>query len=228
MSQTPSSNSGLHDIIIEESPPAYSLYPNSGEQSMAFGPNRPFGNNSTQGTPQLQQNNYQATSNQNTNQSQFHQPQFHQPQFHQPQLNQPQLHQPPLHQPFLQNYNPQCNNNNLVHGITRPAIPINTQVITTPFRYITNQINQFTSPRINNNFAQMARPQNNVIYVKPGDSSIGGLLCPKCQGKIYTKLITNLKKFFAKYLTIYIFYLGSGKLSNKLCNRCQGVGRIFN
>ncbi|CAB4475232.1 hypothetical protein RhiirA5_504031 [Rhizophagus irregularis] len=210
MSQTPSSNAGLHDIIMEESPPAYTPYPNSGEQSMAFGPNRPFGNNATQNTPQQQQNNYQTTSNQNTYQPQpqFHQPQFHQPQFHQPQFRQPQFHQPPLHQPLLQNYNPQYHgyNNNLSHGVTRPintAIPINTQVITTPFRYITNQINQFASTRVNNDFVQMVRPQNNVIYVKPGDSSIGGFLCPKCQGL--------------------------GKLSNKqLCNKCQGIGRLFN
>lgn len=187
MSQTPSSNAGLHDIIMEESPPAYTPYPNSGEQSMAFGPNRPFGNNATQNTPQQQQNNYQTTSNQNTYQPQ---PQFHQPQFH----------QPPLHQPLLQNYNPQYHgyNNNLAHGVTRPintAIPINTQVITTPFRYITNQINQFASTRVNNDFVQMARPQNNVIYVKPGDSSIGGFLCPKCQGKNLYKAYNKFKMF---------------------------------
>ncbi|GBC04929.1 hypothetical protein RclHR1_05950013 [Rhizophagus clarus] len=196
MSQTPNSNTGLHDIIMEESPPAYTPYPNSGEQSMAFGPNRPFGDNATQNTPPQQQQD--TTTNQNMIRPQFNQSQFHQS----------RLHQPPLHQPPLQNYNPQYHNynNNLVHGVTRPisaVIPVNTQVITTPLRYITNQINHITSPRTNNNFVQMVRPQNNVIYVKPGDSSIGGLLCPRCQGV--------------------------GKLSNKqLCNRCQGVGRVFN
>ncbi|CAG8707954.1 9401_t:CDS:2, partial [Cetraspora pellucida] len=45
MSQQPSNSSSsttMHDIITEEAPPAYSPFPNSGEQSMAFGPTRAF------------------------------------------------------------------------------------------------------------------------------------------------------------------------------------------
>src|SRR3954447_22862293 len=113
MSQPPSSNANLHDIITEESPPAYTPYPNSGEQSMAFGPNRPFSDNSTQNIPQQQQNNYQVPPNQYVN------------------------------QPSSQNYNVQYTNNNSVYrptytptyAPTQVVIPINTQAITTPLHY---------------------------------------------------------------------------------------------
>jgi hypothetical protein len=152
MSQPPSSKINLHDIITEESPPAYTPYPNSGEQSMAFGPNRPFAdNNSTQNIPQRPPNNYyQVPPNQH--------------------INQP-------------NYNVQYSNNNSVCGgnaaysFARPTYSpthaVIPQVITTPLHYVTNSINNFT---------QITRPQGNVIYVKPGDSSIGGWICPNCQG----------------------------------------------
>src|SRR5581483_6968264 len=72
MSHSPSSNSNLHDIITEESPPAYTPYPNSGEQSMAFGPRRPLAdNNATQDIPQQQQNNYEVLLNQDRNHIQY-------------------------------------------------------------------------------------------------------------------------------------------------------------
>src|ERR1043166_6067065 len=152
MSQPSNSNANLNDIITEESPPAYTPYPNSGEQSMAFGPNRPFAdNNSTQNIPQQLQNNYyQVPPNQYVN------------------------------QPPLQNYNVQYTNNNPVYGgkvvysFERPTpyTPV-TQVIAAPLHYMANSINNFT---------QITRPQSNIVYTKPGNPSIGGWLCSNCQG----------------------------------------------
>ncbi|RIA93974.1 hypothetical protein C1645_803771 [Glomus cerebriforme] len=242
MSHIPSSNSNLHDIITEESPPAYTRYPNSGEQSMAFGPSRPFTDNATQIISQQQQNNPLPPSNQyinlppSSNQNINPPPPSNQYINSPPPSNQYINSTPPSNQyinspppsnqyinpiplpnqhinrppspnqhmiqpsPPLQNYNIQYYNynNNPICGVARPTrtiIPINTQVITGPLRYITNQINQITPPHI-------LRSQNNVIFAKPGNSSIGGWLCPNCQG--------------------------SGKANNhQLCVRCNGVGRIF-
>ncbi|CAI2189739.1 365_t:CDS:2 [Funneliformis geosporum] len=221
MSHSSSSNVNIQDIITEESPPAYTQYPNLGEQSMAFGPNRPFENNTTQSVPQQQQIIYQA-------------PNQH-------------INQPPLqnYNAYFHNNN-SAGGGNVIYSVVRPTftttntiipvIPINSQVNTSILRYppgyVCSKCNNtgykgpgkmckdcwrsfgfhptgtttYSSPGINNSITQITRPQqSNIVYARPGDPSIGGRLCPICQGS------------------------GKGNLyiNQQLCPGCQGIGRVF-
>src|SRR6266498_1986684 len=210
MSQSSSSNANIQDIITEESPPAYTQYPNLGEQSMAFGPNRPFGDNTTQNFPQYQQNtppNQQILPNQqNIPPNQQNIP----PNQH--------INRPPLQNHNAYNY---INNNsvgggNVIYNVTRPTFTTtNTVIPTSTLRYPpgyfclkcdntgykrsgrtckkcwrTFASHTYSSPGINNNITQISYPQqnNNVLYVRPGDPSIGGWLCSNCHGKFIIKI----------------------------------------
>ncbi|KAG9294610.1 hypothetical protein G9A89_008089 [Geosiphon pyriformis] len=234
----------VQDIINEEPSPAYSPYPTQGEQSIGFGPQRPWGRSQQQ----LGEVSQQTQQRPNTPQSMY----YHQ----NPQPT-------PLHQPYYHghaaSYNSQMPNSFLATQLRYPSGYICSKCQNSGYKkpgkpcrkcwelfgpastlqlyrggghsnYYCSSVshNQHSRPHTRHP-AQSVRPcynntdgislqlypggsstvlnnsRNNVILVKPGDASIGGLLCATCQGS------GQSSSFF----------------STGICLRCRGVGRTF-
>ncbi|CAG8531440.1 8980_t:CDS:2 [Racocetra persica] len=161
MSQQPSNNSSsttMHDIITEEAPPAYSPFPNSGEQSMAFGLSRAFETTPYQSPQQIRPSAsihiYSGPSNSYYQTTQ--QPVIYQ---------QVSTNPPPL---------PPRNNTASTSNLT----------LRYPAGYTCSTCNNTGYIRQRTKCQQcwksFAVP--NVIYTSPGNPVIGGRLCTHCRG----------------------------------------------
>ncbi|RHZ79234.1 hypothetical protein Glove_150g61 [Diversispora epigaea] len=206
MSQAPNQNApmnSLNDVINEEAPPAYTPYPNSGETSMLFGPNRIYGE-----TP------YQPP-----------QPQV----YYCPNT----IVYPPIHPispitsaeiRYPAGYIcPICN----CTGYERPGMicqqclnlfgtpsssssthatyPYHHHQVYPPLPPSPSGISTIPSASMIHGNGFGGYGGSGVIYLRPGDPTIGGRICPTCKGK-------GREKFL---------------FEKPLCSQCQGIGRIF-
>ncbi|CAG8700416.1 7136_t:CDS:2, partial [Acaulospora morrowiae] len=153
------SPTALQDVISEESPPAYSPYPNSGERSMAFGPTRAFGDTPYQ--PLAQSTSPFPTYT--VNSTIIGTGGMYVPPIMQSQVT--AIHYPPGF------FCTKCNNT----GYESPGVVCQPCVSSygIPSDRAYSGIEFMTINTING---------GNVIYTRPGDPSIGGHLCTTCKG----------------------------------------------
>ncbi|CAG8508290.1 2849_t:CDS:10 [Diversispora eburnea] len=172
----------LNDVINEEAPPAYTPYPNSGETSMLFGPNRIYGETPYQ-PPQPQV--YYCPNT-------IVYPSIHpiSP------ITSAEIHYPAGY------ICPICN----CTGYERPGMICQQCLklfVYPPLPPSPSGIPPIPSTSMIHGNGFGGYGGGGVIYLRPGDPTIGGRTCPTCKGR---------EKFLFEKL---------------LCSQCQGIGRIF-